>query len=205
MRLKILVVFLAGISLIVGLVSVDAQSVAKSTLDTITNNFNSIQSLPTVINNIKTPVIGNPGWLQSEIDAEVAAAKVAAAAAAQAAKAELAKQTNIVASSKNVTYDVITRGVITTDLAEFKTLASQTYSDSRGWSRMGITFQEVVNGGDFTLVLSEASQLPSFSSVCSVDWSCQVGHLSLLIRIAGYMRLTLGIMLVAAYATIGIW
>ena len=35
----------------------------------------------------------------------------------------------------------------------------------------------MASGGDFTLVLSEASQVPSFyPSICSSDWSCQVGH-----------------------------
>lgn len=178
MRLKILVVFIAGWSLIAGLAFVGAQPVAESTDDKITNNLNNIQSLPTVISNIKSPEISNPAWLQSMIDAEIAAAKAKALAqaAAAAAKAELAKQNTVATVNKNVTYDVATRGTITADLTEFKNLAGQTYADGRGWSRLGITFQEVTSGGDFTLVLSEASQLPSFSSVCSTDWSCQVGH-----------------------------
>lgn len=180
MRLKILVVFIAGLSLIVNLALVNAQSVTGSVADAITNNFNSIQTLPAVISGIKSPVIDNPGWLQSEINAEIAAA-----AAAQATKAELVKQNNVVISNKNVTYDVSTLGMITADLAEFKTLSNQTYNDSRGWSRLGITFQEVANSGDFTLVLSEASQLPSFSSVCSVDWSCQADKWN---RIEAYWR-----------------
>lgn len=182
MRLKILVVFVAGLSLIAGLASVNAQPAAGVVADTMTNNFNSIQSLPAIINGIKPPVINNPEWLQSEIDAEIAAskavaqAKLVAAAAAEAAKAELAKQSMVITVNKNVTYDVSTRGIITADLTEFKSLASQTYNDSRGWSQLGVSFQEVADNGDFTLVLSEASQLPSFSSICSVDWSCRVGR-----------------------------
>ena len=37
-------------------------------------------------------------------------------------------------------------------------------------------FRRVPRGGDFTLVLSEASLVPSFSSSCSATWSCRVGR-----------------------------
>ena len=76
-----------------------------------------------------------------------------------------------------VTYDVMTKGSITADFAEFKYQANQTLNDSRGWAGLGVKFQEVANGGSFTLVLSEASQVPSFApTVCSDYWSCQVGR-----------------------------
>jgi hypothetical protein len=61
-------------------------------------------------------------------------------------------------------------------MAQFRRQAQQTYDDSRGWRNAGITFRRVSRGGDFTLVLSEASKVPSFSSACSAQWSCRVGR-----------------------------
>lgn len=76
-----------------------------------------------------------------------------------------------------VTYSVETRGTITADLAEFKQQAHATLNDSRGWSRLDATFTEVASGGSFTLVLAEASQVPSFSATgCSTTYSCTVGR-----------------------------
>lgn len=81
------------------------------------------------------------------------------------------------AASKVVTYSIETRGAITASLAEFKSQASLTLYDDRGWARLGVTFQEVTSGGDFTLVLAEASQVPSFSSIgCDSTYSCSVGR-----------------------------
>lgn len=78
--------------------------------------------------------------------------------------------------TRTVTYSVATRGTITSDLATFKVQANATLNDQRGWSRLGVKFSEVTNGGDFTLYLSEASQVPSFSSGCSAEYSCNVGR-----------------------------
>lgn len=78
--------------------------------------------------------------------------------------------------TRTVTYDVSTRGVITADFAAFKTLANETLNDGRGWSRMGVRFAEVASGGQFTLVLSEAAQVPSFSPGCDSTYSCAVGR-----------------------------
>lgn len=75
-----------------------------------------------------------------------------------------------------VTYSVTTKGGVTASLAEFKQQANQTLNDSRGWSRLGVSFSEVASGGEFTLILSVASELPSFSSGCSVEYSCNVGR-----------------------------
>lgn len=77
---------------------------------------------------------------------------------------------------KVVTYRVITRGSIRADLATFKKQAQQTYDDPRGWRAMGVRFKRVSKGGDFTLVLSQASKVPSFSSACSSTYSCRVGR-----------------------------
>lgn len=102
---------------------------------------------------IKAPAIESPQWLK---DQDVAAA------------ARLFTGT--------VTYSVITRGTITADLAEFRQQANATLNDARGWARLGVRFSEVATGGSFTLVLSEASQVPSFSSGCSAEYSCRAGR-----------------------------
>jgi hypothetical protein len=77
---------------------------------------------------------------------------------------------------RTVRYHVETRGKITTSLKKFRTQAQQTYEDPRGWRAAGIRFVPVAHGGAFTLVLSQASLLPSFSSECSAMWSCRVGR-----------------------------
>jgi len=149
-----------------GLISVNAQTVSKDTTATISSNFEALQSLPGVISSIKSPELTNPDWLQAELDAEIAAA--------------IASQSNYSVRLVNngvVTYDVTTWGSVVADFAEFRALANQTLNDSRGWSRLGVSFQEVASGGSFTLVLSEANEVYNFyPSVCSADWSCQVGH-----------------------------
>ncbi len=75
-----------------------------------------------------------------------------------------------------VTYHVETRGRITADVGAFERLAQATYDDPRGWRGGGVSFRRVARGGDFTLVLAEASWLPRFSSQCSAEWSCRVGR-----------------------------
>lgn len=78
--------------------------------------------------------------------------------------------------TQTVTYDVTTRGSVTADLSQFKAYANETLNSSLGWSRLGVRFNEVASGGQFTLVLSEASEVPSFSTGCSADYSCNVGR-----------------------------
>ena len=77
---------------------------------------------------------------------------------------------------RRVTYSVVTRGRITTSVREFRRQAQETYADARGWRAGGTQFRPVARGGHFTLVLSEARYLPSYSPVCSVMWSCRVGR-----------------------------
>ena len=75
-----------------------------------------------------------------------------------------------------VTYSVATRGTVTADLAEFKSVAAATYNSPLGWSRLGVKFTEVASGGRFTLWLSEASQMTTFSAAgCDTTYSCAVG------------------------------
>jgi hypothetical protein len=106
------------------------------------------------------PTLAEPQWLKDQNAAEQAAAA----------------QTKKTAASRVVTYDVTTKGVIGASFAEFRSQANATLNDGRGWSRLGVTFQEVAGRGDFTLVLSEASQMTSFSSGCGVNYSCRAGR-----------------------------
>lgn len=127
--------------------------------------LSSLQVLPKTVEAQQVPQIKEPQWLVEQ--------KAAERAAAEAAQ----KKAAVVPGQKiTVTYDVTTKGVITADVAEFKRLANATFNDGRGWSRLGVFFQEVASGGQFTLVLSEASQLPSYSSGCSAEYSCNVGR-----------------------------
>ncbi len=74
------------------------------------------------------------------------------------------------------TYSIATRGRITASVKKFARQAAQTFADPRGWRGGGTTFRRVKSGGGFTLVLSEAGQVPSFSSQCSSYYSCRVGR-----------------------------
>jgi hypothetical protein len=84
--------------------------------------------------------------------------------------------TNLRSVRRTVTYSVATRGSVRASLSTFERLAQETYDDPRGWRAMGVRFKRVSSGGDFTLVLSQASKVPSFSSACSATYSCRVGR-----------------------------
>jgi hypothetical protein len=76
-----------------------------------------------------------------------------------------------------ITYSVVAKGSVATDLASFAAHARATLADRRGWSMGGsIRFSQVPSGGDFTLVLAEASQLPTFGPPCDARWSCHSGR-----------------------------
>jgi hypothetical protein len=132
---------------------------ATTSPQTLTSQVASLQRLPSAIAAFKMPTLTEPQWLKDQNATELAAA--------QAKKAPI---------SRVVTYDVMTKGAITASFAEFRTQANATLNDGRGWTRLGVSFHEVANGGDFTLVLSEASQMTSFSSGCGVDYSCRAGR-----------------------------
>jgi hypothetical protein len=140
-------------------VPTDTLSSSVSISQKLTSQIASLQRIPSTIATFKMPTLSEPQWLRDQNAAEQAAAQ---------AKKEV--------SSRTVMYDVIVKGSITANFAEFRTQANATLNDGRGWSRLGVTFQEVQSGGDFTLVLSEASQMTSFSSGCGVDYSCRAGR-----------------------------
>lgn len=138
--------------------------VSGNTSTPVTNRILSaqvtrLQRLPATIATLKMPTLIEPQWLKDQNAAEQAAAQA---------------QKNV--GNRIVTYDVTTKGSVTANIAEFHTQANATLNDGRGWSRLGVSFQEVASGGDFTLVLSEASQMTSFSSGCGVDYSCRAGR-----------------------------
>lgn len=77
---------------------------------------------------------------------------------------------------RTVSYSIATRGRTTTPVRDFARLAQQTFDDPRGWRGAGVGFRRVAKGGAFTLVLAEASTLPSFHPICSPQYSCRVGR-----------------------------
>ena len=173
MSIKVGGVILGILSIsVICLASLTVNALSADSTKTISSNLSSLQSLSVAVNEIKAPTLQTPDWLQQQLDAEAAAVK--AKAAAQAAVSSERSFSN--SNNGTVTYDVSTDGSIVADLAEFKDLANETLNDSRGWSRLGVNFQEVASGGSFTLVLSEASHVPNYSYVCSSDWSCRVGR-----------------------------
>ena len=78
--------------------------------------------------------------------------------------------------SRRVTYSVRTRGRVTASMKVFRRQVQETFDHPRGWRAAGVQFTRVKRGGDFTLVLAAAGTLPSFSSGCSVRWSCRAGR-----------------------------
>lgn len=166
MRFRIYLFLVLSLVLCSGFIVTNAKSVGSDVVKSISASLDGLQSLSTVTDGIKAPELNNPDWLQAKLDAEITAA--------------LASRSNNGARLVNngvVTYDVTTWGSIVANFAEFKSLANQTLNDSRGWARLGVSFQEVASGGSFTLVLSEAIEVYNFyPSVCGADWSCQVGR-----------------------------
>jgi hypothetical protein len=138
-----------------------ATTATPVTNHTVASQVVNLQRTPATVATFKMPKLTEPQWLKDQNAAEQAAA------AAQAKKA---------VNSRVVTYSVTTKGAIAANYAEFRTQANATLNDGRGWARLGVSFQEVASGGDFTLVLSEASQMTSFSSGCGVEYSCRAGR-----------------------------
>ena len=77
---------------------------------------------------------------------------------------------------RTATYRIETRGTITASMRTFKRQVAETFADPRGWRSAGVAFRRVAKGGNFSVVLAEASEVPKFSSVCSAQWSCRVGR-----------------------------
>ncbi len=80
------------------------------------------------------------------------------------------------ATARVVKYQIITRGMITADINDFAAKVQQTYDNSCGWKRLGVTFQKVVSGGSYIVALSQASQVPTFGGLCDSNYSCRSGN-----------------------------
>lgn len=127
---------------------------------TFSPQFTDFQALPATVKTLEAPTLVEPAWLKE---------KRAAAATTQPTQ----RQTS---ATTTVTYDVMTRGAIRANLAEFKAQANATLNDARGWARLGVKFKEVVSGGTFTLALAASNQMTSFSPGCGAEYSCRAGR-----------------------------
>ena len=75
-----------------------------------------------------------------------------------------------------LTYSVATRGQVGTDGEGFGAAVAAIYADPRGWPRGHRRFAQVATGADVTVVLAQASLLPTYSRSCSALYSCRVGR-----------------------------
>lgn len=81
------------------------------------------------------------------------------------------------AAQKTYTYSIGTKGSVGMNADTFAGIVATIYADARGWSLGGsVEFKKVDTGGDFTVWLTQASLVPSFSSTCDAQWSCRVGR-----------------------------
>lgn len=80
-------------------------------------------------------------------------------------------------ATRTVTYEVVQRGDVRTDLGEFQRTAAAVLGDARGWSLGGsVRFVRVASGGQFSLVLASPSVVDAAATVCSPLYSCRVGR-----------------------------
>lgn len=165
LRKMLRVEYLVVVVIIVGVLSLFWSPSARGDTDTSQNSRECTKetvlcdllpakegAIPT-LGKISAPEVATPGWLQAHEQAE--------------------RRRNAV----TVTYTVETRGNVSTSIEDFAAQAAETFADERGWSRMGVKFERVQQGGQFVLVLSEASQMTSFSATgCDTMYSCRVGQ-----------------------------
>ncbi|MFH7321683.1 DUF3152 domain-containing protein [Aeromicrobium sp. JJY06] len=77
---------------------------------------------------------------------------------------------------RTVKYSIVTNGKMSTSVKTFKRQVAEILDDPRGWRAAGIRFKRVKSGGSMTIVLAQASRVPTYSSACSSTWSCRVGR-----------------------------
>ena len=112
-----------------------------------------LHATPARLEAVNVPKIATPAWLS-----------------AQGAQSQTA-------GAREVTYVVAIKGNVTASFDEFTSQVNHTVNGPEGWSRLGIRFVRVESGGQFTVWLSEASQVPSFSpGGCDAIVSCTVGN-----------------------------
>lgn len=112
-----------------------------------------LQTAPTRLDGVNLPRIATPAWLSAQGGQSQSSA------------------------AREIAYMIAPKGNITASFDEFASQVNQTLNSPQGWSRLGIRFVRVESGGQFTVWLSEASQVPSFSpSGCDAIVSCRVGN-----------------------------
>lgn len=73
-------------------------------------------------------------------------------------------------------YCVVTNGEVGS-VEDFSNAVFRILNSEHGWARAGAIFEPSTDGNcDFNIVLAQASTLPTFSSVCSEQYSCRVGN-----------------------------
>lgn len=73
-------------------------------------------------------------------------------------------------------YCVVTNGEVGS-VEDFSNAVFRILNSEHGWARAGAIFEPSTDGNcDFNIVLVQASTLPTFSSVCSEQYSCRVGN-----------------------------
>lgn len=134
--------------------------------ETVQSKLSSMQQLPEVTSKFAAPDFDKPDWYEAQEEAE---------AVQQSAAPTSSLTSRQQGGGQVVTYTISTKGATSSDLGTFSAQVNETLNDPRGWAQLGVSFQEVATGGNFNFVLSEASQVPTFSSGCSAEWSCRVG------------------------------
>ncbi len=74
-----------------------------------------------------------------------------------------------------VPYMIDTRGNVEIPEQQFAERVHTILADPRGWSRLGVQFERVEAGGEFTIVLSQVTHVPSFGPPCDAEFNCKVG------------------------------
>lgn len=148
-----------GIFFGVGLASVALGAIAHAADQPDPAKYTDLRA---TIKEVATPTIEQPKWLKKQLAEEAAAARVAAGA-------------RTATSTITVTYDVSTRGTVSSGFAEFKLLANQTLNDPRGWARMNVRFVEVAAGGQFSLQLASPAEVGAVPG-CGAEYSCRSGR-----------------------------
>lgn len=123
------------------------------------NSSNLTDIISQITNIAENDIIEQPSWAQ-----------------ATSSRSTTTSQTSTPQSTTHTaTYQIATNGSVSASESSFASFVSQTLNDSRGWSQLGITFNQVSSGGDFTITLAQAELVPTYSSGCSTELSCRVG------------------------------
>lgn len=155
-HLRLIALYLATLFMVGAGVTVMAQGSHTASTCKSTEPFcltPQLQTTSTRLDGVNLPRIATPAWLS-----------------AQGGQSQSS-------TAREIAYVIAPKGNITASFDEFASQVNQTLNSPQGWSRLGIRFVRVESGGQFTIWLSEASQVPSFSpSGCDAIVSCRVGN-----------------------------